>query len=240
MKLNKFLLLPFLILMLSSLRGMMPTLQLRAVVIGGDVKLAEKFIVAGANVNAVTSNGATLLMMAVDTNSSEMVRLLLEKGAKVDAFGGAALGMALEKDNIALVTALIEGGADIDSAAARWSGEHLRCALLSMDSERVYRFVRVLEFMVSNVSSLRSLVCVNERIHVILGAFRSMRAGRSLIDLIDAFHLLERHDCINEHGVNKLPGIRRTLENLRSHAFSGSASEFLFGRHVSFLRTVSF
>lgn len=75
---------------------------------------------AGANVNEGEGDvGETPLMMAVNTDNLEIVRLLIRRGAKVNAVGkrgGTALVLALlaphDKDRSGIVKLLLDSGAD--------------------------------------------------------------------------------------------------------------------------------
>lgn len=70
-----------------------------------------------ANVNTQMKNGETPLMLAVKNNNIEVVKLLISKGADVNAideFGRSALFFAVSKDNIAIAKILINNGADVN------------------------------------------------------------------------------------------------------------------------------
>lgn len=91
--------------------------ELESVVIDGDVALAEKLIVDGADVN---KKGAMLglrpLHYAVMASNKKMIELLLAKGANVNIQkndGYTPLHLAAARDNIAMVEFLITKGADV-------------------------------------------------------------------------------------------------------------------------------
>lgn len=85
----------------------------------GDTETAEAMINSGdAEVNKVIGFGKTPIFYAVQNNHLEMVKLLMEKGAKInvrDDEGRGPLTMAAIKGNDAMVKAMIEAGGDIDS-----------------------------------------------------------------------------------------------------------------------------
>ena len=64
--------------------------------------------------NARSKNGSTPLMTAVQTGQSEIVRLLLSKGADANvkaANGGTALALGLKRGDAAIIQALKDAGA---------------------------------------------------------------------------------------------------------------------------------
>lgn len=77
-------------------------------------------------------NDSTVLFSAVVNNHAGMTRLLLEKGANVQANAGTLLGIALSRDFEDVAIALLDGGADprksfLDKNAYEWAAEkHMR------------------------------------------------------------------------------------------------------------------
>lgn len=75
-------------------------------------------LAAGANINAVTKGGWTVLMCAVDNGQLACLMECLKAGADVDAAmddGDTALMLAAEKGHLACLTACIDAGADVNA-----------------------------------------------------------------------------------------------------------------------------
>jgi len=85
----------------------------------GKVKAAHSLIAAGADVNApVAKGGYTPLMLASLSGSSELVTLLIEHGAKVNATnpgGITALMIAAAGNRSSVVGLLLKSGADVNA-----------------------------------------------------------------------------------------------------------------------------
>lgn len=81
---------------------------------GKDDETAKLLTIAGADPNAVQANGMTVLMSAVFNNQEDVAKMLIEKGAKLDASaqGFNALSLAVERDNKSMIKILIKAGAD--------------------------------------------------------------------------------------------------------------------------------
>jgi ankyrin repeat protein len=82
----------------------------------GNAAAVEELLQQGADINAQGRFGNTPLMMAVQSDKVDMVKLLLKKGADPDGLGGAALLTAIDGDNLEIVKLLLEGGANTDVA----------------------------------------------------------------------------------------------------------------------------
>ncbi len=83
----------------------------------GHLRTAEYLIQNGANVNEMTNDGNTALILAADLNKVKLVELLLSKGADVNARnqqGDSALIVASTKGYRELVCPLIRKGANTD------------------------------------------------------------------------------------------------------------------------------
>lgn len=82
----------------------------------GAVERVQQLIEAGYDVNLPDSDTITLLHWAAINNRSDIVRLLLEKNAKVDAIGGdldaTPLHWATRQGHLASVVLLMNAGAD--------------------------------------------------------------------------------------------------------------------------------
>jgi uncharacterized protein len=77
------------------------------------------FINAGADVNAVDRRGRSALMIAAQSNSDAIVKLLLEHGADIaatDSKGKNALYMAAQQGHVSMMRLLVEHGFDVKAA----------------------------------------------------------------------------------------------------------------------------
>jgi ankyrin repeat protein len=82
--------------------------------------LLELLLERGAKLDDETHEGATLLMLAVQSRSADFVRALLARGASADRAdhrGFTALHRAAEMGELAIVEALLAAGADPDREA---------------------------------------------------------------------------------------------------------------------------
>ena len=82
----------------------------------GDVAGVQQLLQKGADIEATDKWGITPLVSAVQNGKAEMVKLLLEKSAKISAGGGGALLAAVELGNPAMVKLLLDNGADPDAS----------------------------------------------------------------------------------------------------------------------------
>ena len=77
--------------------------------------------------NAYDSNGRTALMLASQEGHCQVVRLLLERGAKVDlqdSKGWSALMLACQAGHCEVAELLLESGADVDLQSLEWESAH--------------------------------------------------------------------------------------------------------------------
>jgi ankyrin repeat protein len=85
----------------------------------GDVKEIERLILAGCDVNLFDDMGYTPLHHAVEGEQIEAVKVLLERGALINAnddttIGETPLSLAVQGAHFELVRLLLESGADPD------------------------------------------------------------------------------------------------------------------------------
>jgi outer membrane protein assembly factor BamB len=108
----------------------------------GDAPRVVRALDKGASVNAKTRYGATALTFAADKGHLAVVKLLLERGADVNAqdtfYRMRAIDMALQNDHLPVVSFLLEhgsrGGGEILSTAVRTGNVALaKMALSSAD-----------------------------------------------------------------------------------------------------------
>ena len=104
---------------------------LRMAVVGGNslskqLEMVKALLDRGAKVNATDENGATVLMAAVGAGRPEIARLLLDRGANVNAkagpkhvVGATALVLAVGFGQTSMVTLLLERGADVNARGHR-------------------------------------------------------------------------------------------------------------------------
>ncbi|MGH9429838.1 MAG: ankyrin repeat domain-containing protein, partial [Terriglobia bacterium] len=109
---------------------------LTVAVFRGDLPKVSALLAAGANPNAADkSNGVTVLMVAATYGHTDIVRVLLEKGAKVDAQnreGATALMLASMQGHVETVRALLAKDANVNiksndgrtALSAATSGQH--------------------------------------------------------------------------------------------------------------------
>src|SRR6185312_10926355 len=82
----------------------------------GDVPLTRTLLRHHVNLNEPLPDGSTLLAWAVESQDAEMVRLLLDHGAKASGIGDvsvAPLFMACQYGDPAILTPLLEKHADL-------------------------------------------------------------------------------------------------------------------------------
>ena len=85
----------------------------------GDAAEVERLIGAGADVNGEAYALGSPLKAVVDRDKADMIRLLVEKGAKVDPPGESLLFGAIDRGKPETVKLLIELGADVNRAWQR-------------------------------------------------------------------------------------------------------------------------
>jgi ankyrin repeat protein len=86
-----------------------------------DHAAAMGFVAERADPNQTESDGTTPLHWAVHHDDAELVRRLLEAGARVDVindYGASPMSEAAVVANVAVLEALLDAGADVDSANA--------------------------------------------------------------------------------------------------------------------------
>jgi ankyrin repeat protein len=83
-----------------------------------DHNIYELLIKNGINLESVSENGTTILLLATSHQDIKMVKLLIKYGANVDVknhHGHCPLTHAIIRGNIQLVKLLVENGADINT-----------------------------------------------------------------------------------------------------------------------------
>jgi ankyrin repeat protein len=111
-------------------------------VFAGHREVADHLIAEGADINALSTNGSSVLMMAVYEGREEMARLLLERGADTavrNEYGDGALEWAMRYNhlNIArLVTDAAEYAAAVSKPRETW-GEPQRSLRMSKELEEL-------------------------------------------------------------------------------------------------------
>src|SRR5690606_30268245 len=85
----------------------------------GNVQVLKMLLDAGADVEAANADGQTALMIIARTSNVDAARLLLERGAAVDAVeqwrGQTALMWAAVEAQPAMVKLLVEHGANVNA-----------------------------------------------------------------------------------------------------------------------------
>ena len=86
-------------------------------------RVADLLLEAGADPNTASAEGETVLMTAARTGSADLVRLLIEHGADVNAKetwrGQTALMWAIAEKHLSVVRILLENGADLDAKTGK-------------------------------------------------------------------------------------------------------------------------
>jgi outer membrane protein assembly factor BamB len=94
-----------------------------AAVRGGDVAAVRSRLDAGADPNAANRHGTTVLAMAADAGQADVARLLVERGADVDArdrfFRASPLDLALRGGHMDLALWLLPRTREVDGALAQ-------------------------------------------------------------------------------------------------------------------------
>jgi ankyrin repeat protein len=85
----------------------------------GDIEAVNLFLAEGIDINAMNERGQIALLRAAEYQRTEVVTLLLEKGADVNIVGGrnarTALMEAAGAGNCVIIKQLVEKGADINA-----------------------------------------------------------------------------------------------------------------------------
>jgi Ankyrin repeats (3 copies)/Domain of unknown function (DUF3471) len=95
--------------------------SLRRAASAGDLAKVQELLAAGVDVNAANKYGATALAYASDKGHTEVVKLLLEKGANPNSkdtfYNSTPLNWAVQKGHAEIVRALLEKGAEGEAGA---------------------------------------------------------------------------------------------------------------------------
>ena len=95
-----------------------PQIDLRMMVMAGNLEGVKKLINEGADVNEADLTGLTPLHVAAGQDRVEIAQILIDNGAKIeaeDAMGQTPLYMAVEFSNDRIVELLINAGAETDT-----------------------------------------------------------------------------------------------------------------------------
>jgi Ankyrin repeats (3 copies)/Domain of unknown function (DUF3471) len=117
--------------------------QLLAAARKSDVEAVKSLLAKGADVNAKSSYGVTVLSFAADRGSLEIVKTLLEHGADVNAadtfYHETPLGRAASKGYAEIVGALLEKGATGADGALEWAvyGNHIEVLKAILEKGKV-------------------------------------------------------------------------------------------------------
>lgn len=114
----------------ENLRNASGRAPLHEAVLSGDIKALSTLLAKGANPNIQSKSGTTPLIDAIDKNSIEMVKILLEHKCYVnlvdsndinlvDDNGDMPLHRAIKKGNRAVIELLINGGANLNAPNKR-------------------------------------------------------------------------------------------------------------------------
>jgi ankyrin repeat protein len=76
----------------EALRGTNLTKDLQVAMIMGNIEWVRQLMDKGANPNAASLDGATMIQLAADLERPEIVKVLIDRGAKVDIIGAACVG----------------------------------------------------------------------------------------------------------------------------------------------------
>ena len=97
--------------------------------------IVRRLIASGADVDRYVDRPFTVLVHATRKNDLELVKLLVEKGARVDGGGDTPLRIAVNNRNVEMVNFLLKKGADVNKA---WSfGTAIETAAWNDDIEMV-------------------------------------------------------------------------------------------------------
>ena len=147
---------------------------LRSAVVFKQIPLARKLIAMGGNANERMPHGQTILMVACKNQDLEMVRLLLDHGADVNAThekGGTALESALVQENampnFELVELLVQRGADVNakgslSLTPLWAAYTIKSRSLRLDVARLLVENGARDDLIVNNQTLLQAVQQNE------------------------------------------------------------------------------
>lgn len=113
---------------------------LRRAASAGDVAKVKELLAAGVDVNAANSYGGTALAFACDKGRAEVVNLLLEHGADVNAkdrfYGATPLTWAVEKGHVEIVRALLAKGAEGETQALTFAAAGGQAGVVKLILER--------------------------------------------------------------------------------------------------------
>lgn len=102
-----------------------------------DAEIVEEFIKHGAFINQVNQNRETPLFVATKKKDMDIMKVLLNHGANVDAqsLQGTPLHQAIRGQNLDIVDFLISSGADLDDLLGKFKRSPLQEAVISKNAE---------------------------------------------------------------------------------------------------------
>ncbi|RPB03778.1 ankyrin, partial [Choiromyces venosus 120613-1] len=96
---------------------------LQTAVVEGDFDAVKRLIESGADVNASPSKRDTPLLAAIAAKKPDIVKLLLDNGARFDLspdpFDGGPLQRAAKSGNVQITSMLLEVGADVNTQSEK-------------------------------------------------------------------------------------------------------------------------
>ena len=105
----------------EALRGTNLTKDLQVAMIMGNIEWVRQLMDKGANPNAASLDGATMIQLAADLERPDIVKVLIDRGAKVDIIGAACVG------DVERVESLIKEGSINTTTPAWQNAAHVRC-----------------------------------------------------------------------------------------------------------------
>jgi ankyrin repeat protein len=147
-----------------------------------DVPAARQFISAGAGLEARDAKGWTPLIIALNGPHAEMARLLVEKGADVNAksasaIGNTALCWAAQSNDPALIDLMLQHGADLNARS--------RNGMTALYVAVMLKKERAAEHLISKGARIDQLAYLSEGKHLFTPLMCAVSAGNvRMVDLL--------------------------------------------------------